>query len=770
MKNTLRQKIAGWLTKDYRMTFMERIHLLEESEKKFEHLPYALRYGETLRYILERVSLPVDNDELLIGSVVEEIPTEEEAVRITAMYRSWWNLPDEEIQKKILWFYSDGWLKCRPPWFYSFGHLAPDWEGLINRGLDELADNARASLNEFTAAGNPDSDRVRFLQGAIICYEAIQLYIERYAQSAHEAGRIEQSENLRKLAHQPAESLEDALQLIWFLTLVMAKVAGCGVLNYDRMDLYLYPFFRSDIDSGKITREEALDLIEDFYFKNNEIMLPVDHMSQETKEVQAMLEVTYDDPNYLTIGGLRADGSSAVNELSYLLLKATAQLKLRNPYMVVRWHPGIDQAFWRRTVEAMRDNATVVVYNDSTMIPALRRMGVEEPEVFDYGFFGCNDPVIGPYEGGLRQLWFNLARPLQLAMYQGNDPMQPAEQLEPENCQYSLRDRMIGLMTGPYYGLPTMDPREMKNMDDFIEAYRRQVFYLLSNYRQGFEQDRELEMIENKGRIRIEDCFLKGTIENAETWNDGGTKYHKIVAQATGLATVADSLYAIDKLVFQEKSMSMNELLDLLSDNYESAPDMMLKLKKRYAKFGNDIPEVDRYADLVTNIYCDAIESVNGPQYLYQLWPTLSSDRDFTTMGLDVAATPDGRVAGEQLSENQSPAAGADRHGLTAMFNSLMNVPFDRITGGPLNVRIHPSAVQGDDGLSDLAAVFETYMKGGGMQLQINVVDSKQLREAQKHPDQYRDLCVRVTGYSAFFVQMGRKAQEELIRRTEQQA
>ncbi len=248
----------------------------------------------------------------------------------------------------------------------------------------------------------------------------------------------------------------------------------------------------------------------------------------------------------------------------------------------------------------------------------------------------------------------------------------------------------------------------------------------------------------------------------------GGTKYHKVIAQGSGLATVVDSLYAMDKLLFQDKRMTPGELAELLEGNFQSDELLGMTLKKKYGKFGNDIEEVDRFAEKVVKIFTDVIAEYNGDQYLYQFFPTVSTDRDFTTMGLYVGATPDGRKMGEQISENQSPTQGMDMAGLTALLNSVSKIPFELITGGPLNVRIHPGSVKGEGGLKNMAALFKTYMQKRGLQLQVNVVDSEMLRSAQADPKKYRNLCVRVTGYSAFFVEMGKKAQEELIARTEQ--
>jgi formate C-acetyltransferase len=442
-------------------------------------------------------------------------------------------------------------------------------------------------------------------------------------------------------------------------------------------------------------------------------------------------------------------------------------MRLRNPFIIVRYYPGIEQDFWLKVCDGIRDNTTLVIYNDMTMIPALRSCGVDEEDAVNYGLHGCNDPQLNAREGGLREYWFNLLRPLELALHQGEHPLKPKGDRPIEGTQYSLNDRMMGVMTGPYYGIKTAAPEDMHSIDDVLDAYRQQLRFLLEDYRNAFEEKRKLERGYNAGRIRIEDCFLDGTIDNAITWNDGGTKYHKVVFQGGGMASVIDSLTAIEQLIFRDKEMSLKELVEILHNNYEGQEFLQARLRKRMPKFGNDIEWVDEIARKVVDIFCDEVAHVNSPEYLYTLFPAISTDRGFTTMGQDVGATPDGRGAGDPISENQSPSEGADTEGLTALLNSTAHLPFDRITGGPLNIRIHPSAVKGENGLQIFATVLKTYLDKGGMQAQINIVSKEQLLEAQRNPNKYKNLCVRVTGYSAYFVQMGKQAQDELIARTE---
>ncbi|MDR1133120.1 MAG: hypothetical protein LBL05_03105 [Synergistaceae bacterium] len=762
MKKSLSDKIDRWFRKDTRETFLERIALVLESEDMFEGHPEAIRYANTLKHVLEGLNVPLAADDVFAGSVTERVPSEEEYAEIAARYKKWWDIPLEERHRKSPFYYSEGWLKCRPWWFVSYGHLALDWERMIGRGLRDFSNEARDVLGAQT-----DPYKRDFVTGLSICYDAISSYILRYAAKARSTGRESMADSLTRIASGRARTLYEALSLIWIVSLICQKVCGCGVLNFSRMDQYLLPFYEEDLKTGRLDEDGALELLEEFFFKNNEIMAQTDHMSQETEATRYTLEVAYDDPNYLIVAGRKPDGSGGVNALSRLMVRAAHNLRLRNPFMVVRYYDGIDESFFTEVCAAMRDNATIVLYNDETMIDALKLYGVEEPEVYGYGFYGCNDPDIGAYEGGLRQVWINLAKPLELALNRGDYPMEPKAGTSARDCEFSMEDRMIGLMTGAYYGIDTGDPDDVRSMDDFISMYRRQLSYLIGEYRRGFERDFEIEKGFSRGRMRIEDCFLIGPLANAVTWTQGGTKYHKIVTQGAGLATVVDSLYAIERLVFSDRVMTLKELAGMTADDFADNERLARTLRRKYEKFGNDADAVDKYAKIAVDAFTDAVREHNGAEYLYRMFPTLSSDRDFTTMGLYVGATPDGRRRMEPLSENQSPSEGSDISGLTATLNSAAKIPFRKITGGPLNIRIHPGAVKGDEGLRALCALFKTYMQKGGMQLQVNVVDADTLRKAQENPQAYRNLCVRVTGYSAFFVEMGKRAQEELIDRTE---
>ncbi|MDC7231695.1 MAG: pyruvate formate lyase family protein [Spirochaetales bacterium] len=770
--NYIQKSMKAWFEKNPRATFYERIDLFQEGWKLFGSESYARRYGKVLSHMLNNMSVVIRDEELLVGAVKEIIPSKEQrAFAENLVEERWGTATEEQKQEWISFYYSPGWIKRRHPDFFTFGHLAFNWDTLIEKGLGWYIGKAQGILDAGTY--KEDEDRISFLEGAVAGYEGISRFIARYAEEAArlagEATLPEEKARLTEIAALceritlgPAGSLREALQLIWFITLASQKVAGCGVFCFSRMDQYLLPFYEKDLADGKLTREEALYLIEDFYNKNNDIMDPGDHMSQEDDKVINNLEVTYDDPNYIILGGLLDKETSGVNDLSFLFVQAAHEMGLRNPWLVIRYHDGIDNEFWKAVADSMRSNSSVTIYNDDTMIPALLKYEVEEEDVYEYGFFGCNDPLIPCEEGGLRQMWVTLPWPVELAINGGQPFMNPQD--IPEG-NFTLKDRLIGLMYGPFKGVES-SLTDIKSMDDFLELYRANLSLLMRQYREGMEQDYQVEKKCSRGKIRIEDLFLNGTIDAAECWITGGVKYHKIIMQGSGFSTAVDSLAAINKAVFVDKRYTLSELRDAMAANYEGYEELHSYVKS-LPKYGNDDREADQFAAKVTDIFCDVMEEMNRERKgLYTYMPTISTDRDFTMQGSKMGASADGRLAGEAVGENQSPAAGADQNGITALLNSASAIPFDRITGGPLNVMLHPSTVENEEGLEKLASLFRAFMKKGGMQLQLNVVGHDELIKAQQNPDQYKTLCVRVTGYSAYFVQMGKVAQDEMIHRT----
>ena len=256
VSSSLQNRIDKWFERDYRETFMERIRLIFEAEKLFAEEGNAVRYGHTLAHVLAHVT-PVTGDGPIAGEFPLQIPSPEEEKEILEHYKGWWDIPTEERREKILFYYSEGWIKCRPPFFPSFGHLALDWESILDNGIGAWKKKAEDRL-----AGEVNADQKQFLEGALICYDALTCYMERLAAQAEKEGKTRVASNLRAVSAGPAETFEQALQLIWILVLVLQKVCGCGVLNLSRMDQYLLSRFEKDLAEGTMTEDDAVMLLQ----------------------------------------------------------------------------------------------------------------------------------------------------------------------------------------------------------------------------------------------------------------------------------------------------------------------------------------------------------------------------------------------------------------------------------------------------------------------------------------------------------------------------
>jgi formate C-acetyltransferase len=769
MENSLKKRIDAWLNQNPELAFYERIELLRKSEKLFEGLPYSIRYGRSFDYLLSNISIENGDDGIFAGAVKRTIVSDEQRSAAVSLFRGWWEgMTLEKFQSNAYYCYSfkknkRDWLFARPPWMLAQGHLSYDWEYLIHNGLIGFLNRIEDQMKI-----EPAGDTLNYLEGLKICIVALQKYIVRCAKADRSVSRDERAGRLESLAYDKPGTFLEALQLMALISVITKHVIGYDAGCLGRIDQYLLPFYERDIAEGILTRESALSMIEEFMFKEMEGAALFDHMSADTEEAQSRIDASGDDVSYLVIAGRTLDGQSCVNELSHLFIEAVHDLNmLKAPVIALRYFDGIEEDFFGKVVSAMMDNASIYVYNDETQISALTSYGIAPEDAANYGMFSCNNPTIPAMMGSLRQIWFNLAIPLELAMNRGVPFSKTRDGHEKKKCEFSLGDRLMGMMESGYYGIDTGSTDDMETMEDFLEAYRRQIRYLVGELRKGLEMDGKVEKEANAGRMRVEDCFLKGTIENACDSVTGGVKYHSFMVNGGGLATVVDSLYAIEKLVFIEKALTLSELAEILKNNFAGNELLHKRLETKFEKFGNDIPEVDKYAKIVVDNMADAIDEQNSEKYLYWMMGEISTLRDFTTEGWYVGATANGRKAGEPLSENQSPSMGADISGLTAMLNSISKIPFNRVTGGPLNVRVHPSAVSGKDGINNMSAILRTFFECGGFQIQTSIVDADTLREARRTPEKYKNLTVRVTGYNAYFTHMGEEAQDEMIRRTE---
>jgi len=704
-RNKYKEFIDAMRAKDARSTFLERVVLYDEADKKFSHLSQPLCFGEGIYYILDNLSLPMMENDVLLGRVKERVPDEEQEVYFQDRVSAW------------------GGRSC-PPWARDGSHETLAWKKLVSLGLPGLEEHARGCLDERQAE-NAKQEGIDFLSGAIRVYQGFRRYAERWAQVGRENGLIEAGERCYRIAHNPPETFAEALQLTWLVGLPsMMLSGGSSALTFSRMDKFLLPFYRRDIARGSLSREEAVALMDDFFLKIYSLLGIGEHQMGHLgdKPVTGFVRnPCFDSSTYVIVGGRRENGKSVSNELTGIVLES-AEMGLKTPTVILRYTHDLSDKVWDKVCSLVSNNASLFVYNDETMIPALKSWGVHEEDALEYSFYGCNDPHISGKEGSLVQHWPNLA--------------EIARQVIVQRDEFSDRD---GLLKA------------------FLSRFRRELDEVVGPNLDGMEANA------NQYLLRMDDCFLEGPIERACDWMAGGVDYHHCLLQLSGLATAIDSLAALANIVLEEEALSTEQIAVALEADFEGYETLRARLLA-VPKFGSDETLPGMLATDIVEGICDEIEETNRlSRRRYKMIPCISTDMNHIAMGRGTGATPDGRKAGEPISENQSPAPGRARKGLTAMFNSLLHIPFDRITGGPLNVLTSTSVTRGKEEI--LGKALRTYLDRGGLQIQVSTVDKEVLLDAQKHPEQYRDRTVRITGYSAYFVDMSKGAQDEVIRR-----
>ena len=723
MKRTERLK-AKLFEMDDRAVCLERVTIIERCAGTYHDETAGRKFGHTLCELLSNLSIVIDEDDLIVGRLPEVVPTDEEE----------------------RWFQERREAHYRPSWFQTDGHLTISWERLLAEGLRGIQKRAESRLAEIDGDDGISRSQQDFLEGTILCCEAIETYAARYAaeaerlaEEATDPGRkaelLDISEVCRRVPAEPAQTLHEAIQAIWLVDLVLHAVVGARDFALGRMDQFLFPFYEADLEAGRTTPEAAQELIECLFVKCNEIIGYADQANARKRSL------CQDSVQYAVLGGMTPDGRPATNALSTICLLA-GYLKLKQPTIKVRTFDGIDEGFWREACRLVRAGGSVGIYNDGVEIPAFLSVGVDLEDARDYVHYGCCNANIPGKEGSLHERWHSLPRFLELALNNGVDP--------------GSREQ-----AGPRTG----EAEALASIDDIIHAMQLQIRHVLEAERGKFPP------LSNADRARcsftLESVFLEGCIENGREWRLGGTKYWHKSQHGSGIGTVADSLAAIQQVVFDSGEMTLAELRDVLHADFEGHEALRQQLLNRCPKYGNDDEVADAFALRVADLFCDEVVRCNEVPHSMRFWPEIYSYHNNRRQGAELGATPDGRRRGEAISENQSPSYGMDLAGATACLRSMAKLPFHRTPGGGTNLRLHPSAVRGEKGMEALSDLLKTYFRLGGQHLQVNVVDGEMLREAQKRPEEYRSLSVRVVGYSAYFVTLAREAQEDLIRRTE---
>ncbi len=710
-------------------TTFERIKLFHEADVKFAELPQQLKYGRGLNYVMENCQVPVDENDLILGRVPEKVLNDEEEAFFNSVRGN----------------------SARPGWVTDGGHRSFWWWDLVDYGLPGLRQRAVESLEKHRAKDSEEG-KLNFLEGAILVYDALLTYIKRYADAARAAGLDEAADVCLEIAKHEPRTFREGMQLYW-----MVQVVYCGylaanpTLTYGRMDLALEKLYNADIEAGRLTADEARLLVLDYYCKNNLINGRGEHQlsgADPTKSTGWDRNLCYDAPQYLLIGGRRPDGSYLNGEITRIFAEMIVP-RFKNPVIEVRYAPNMQNEcpeIWRIICDKMRQSSSLMVYSEADNISSYLRSGVEPEDAFGFEHFGCNHPTLAGIDN-----MYNHGGITLVAAYTEALKKWAADGVEPESVEdlYQLADSIM----------------------------RTHATNVITDLRNRFLHN----MAHPSLHLEMTDCFYRYSIETATSFWGYGSKYHFAMVSYASYASFVDVVTAVAELVVKQKKMTLAHLMKAVEADYEGYP-VELALCKKQPKLGSDDPIANehahtmmiRFTDIVNGLAQEILPKVGDyevpadlpvvPRPLMR--HSMESDNGHL-YGQKMGATPDGRRAGVPLAQNCAPAVGSSCNGLTARLSSMASIPFERINAGAQNISIQPRAFAGEEGLDKLAAIIGGYFDMGGLQVQITAVDVNLLKEAQLNPEAHKDLTVRITGYSAVFVDMVKRAQDDIIRREE---
>lgn len=629
------------------------------------------------------------------------------------------------------------------------GETTCDHEKLLAVGLKGYIDECRENIKSTLCSSKEDQQRVDYWNACIIQCEGLIEYAHRMAAEAERQAAactdpkrkqelLTVAANCRVVPENPPQTFQQALQLVWFVH-VYFHIEVCTTANgFGRFDQYMWPFYEKDVLLEKnITKDEALEMLECFYLKACEVFEVRDKWYATSFAGYPMWEL-------LVVGGQTPEGKDATNELSYVCLDAASELKTTQPVMAVRVWDGTPEELIRKGCLMIQDGqANPGFFNDNVAMQMALGKGCSMEEARDWTIVGCIQPGPGggTADGSPDAGYVNMGKMLEFVLHNGVDPE-----------------------TGKLMGLQTGDPREFRNIEEFKDALKKQILHHYKMVTTGYNIMQSMHM--TRYPVIFASMVTRGCVETGKSVQEGGAKYSTAGLYITGAANMADSIAAIDTCVFRDKDITMAQLIDALDKNFEGEERLRQLLLNKPAKFGNDDPYVD-------GIYREMMQFIAKN---VQTWPdarggtysfNVHSQTVNVSHGAVCGATPDGRRAGEAFCDNASPMMGRDMKGPTATVKSVASMGQASFHDGALfNLRFDPKGVQGEKGLASIEGVIKTYFQNGGEHIQINVVDDETLRAAQRTPEKYKGLMVRVAGYMAYFTELDKDAQDTIIYRT----
>ena len=681
-------------------------------------------------------------------------------------------------------------------YFYNgVGHVTVKYWEVLETGFEGIMEKAQKELDGCGVGDGNYARKSHFLEAVILSCKAVIDYAGRYAKLAQEMAaqtsdpvRKQElfviAENCSRVPAKGAQNFYEACQSFWFVQQLLQMESSGHSISPGRFDQYMYPYYKKDMEAGTITREFAQELMDCIWVKLNDLNKCRDAASAEGFAGYSLFQ-------NLIAGGQNKEGEDVTNDLSVMCIQASMHVHLPAPSLSVRVWNGSPHEFLIKAAELTRTGIGLpAYYNDEVIIPALQNRGLSLEDAREYNIIGCVEPQkAGKTEGWHDAAFFNMCRPLELVFSNGMDK-------------------------GEMVGIPTGDVTQMKTFDEFFDAYKKQMEYCISLL---VNADNAIDVAHaERCPLPFLSCMIDDCLKEGKSVQEGGAVYNFTGPQGFGIANMADGLFAIRKLVYEDKKVSMKELKEALAWNYDkgldaqSAGDMTEMIMKamqkagrnvdastaegllktfmgmkpgeqktqrfkeihdmidEVPKFGNDIPEVDYFAREVAYTYSKPLQKYNNPRggkFQAGLYPVSAN----VPLGGQTGATPDGRYAHTPVADGVSPSAGKDVKGPTAAATSVSRLDHFIVSNGTLfNQKFHPSALSGREGLEKFVALIRSYFDQKGMHMQFNVVDRQTLLDAQEHPEKYKHLVVRVAGYSALFTTLSRSLQDDIIRRTEQ--
>ena len=681
-------------------------------------------------------------------------------------------------------------------YFYNgVGHVTVKYWEVLETGFEGIMEKAQKELDGCSVGDGNYARKSHFLEAVILSCKAVIDYAGRYAKLAQEMAaqtsdpvRKQElfviAENCSRVPAKGAQNFYEACQSFWFVQQLLQMESSGHSISPGRFDQYMYPYYKKDMEAGTITREFAQELMDCIWVKLNDLNKCRDAASAEGFAGYSLFQ-------NLIAGGQNKEGEDVTNDLSVMCIQASMHVHLPAPSLSVRVWNGSPHEFLIKAAELTRTGIGLpAYYNDEVIIPSLMNRGLTLEDAREYNIIGCVEPQkAGKTEGWHDAAFFNMCRPLELVFSNGMDK-------------------------GEMVGIPTGDVTQMKTFDEFFDAYKKQMEYCISLL---VNADNAIDVAHaERCPLPFLSCMIDDCLKEGKSVQEGGAVYNFTGPQGFGIANMADGLFAIRKLVYEDKKVSMKELKEALAWNYDkgldaqSAGDMTEMIMKamqkagrnvdastaeglmktfmgmkpgeqktqrfkeihdmidEVPKFGNDIPEVDYFAREVAYTYSKPLQKYNNPRggkFQAGLYPVSAN----VPLGGQTGATPDGRYAHTPVADGVSPSAGKDVKGPTAAATSVSRLDHFIVSNGTLfNQKFHPSALSGREGLEKFVALIRGYFDQKGMHMQFNVVDRQTLLDAQEHPEKYKHLVVRVAGYSALFTTLSRSLQDDIIRRTEQ--